>query len=53
MWEGYLESLDKNVFIYWFFYVKFYIVYDKKIVIFNVFKCYIIKFKKKINIKNV
>lgn len=53
VWEGYPESLDKNVFIHWFFYVKPYIVYDKKIVILNAFKCHIIKFKKKTNTKNV
>lgn len=48
VWEGYPESLDENVFIYCFFYVKLNIVFDQKIVTLNAFKCHIKQIKKKI-----
>lgn len=47
VWEGYPESLDENVFIYCFFYVKLNIVFDQKIVTLNAFKCHIKQIKKK------
>lgn len=46
MWEGYPESLDENVFIF-FFYVKLNIVFDQKIVTLNAFKCHIKQIKTK------